>query len=45
MVTKESKKLGQTFCRFAERAQTDFGVNAVINWAKESNLGPEVGEE
>ena len=45
MVTKESKKIGQTFCRFAERAQTDFGVNAVINWAKESNLGPEVGEE
>ena len=30
------------FFRFAERAQTDFGVNAVINWAKEGNLGPEV---
>ena len=29
--------------RFAERAQTDFGVNAVINWANEGNLGPEFG--
>ena len=31
------------FFRFAERAQTDFGVNAVIAWAKEGNLGPEAG--
>ena len=28
--------------RFAERAQTDYGVSAVLNWAKEGNLGPEV---
>ena len=30
--------------RFAERAQTDHGVNAVLTWAKEEegNLGPEV---
>jgi len=26
---------------FAERAQTDYGVSAVTNWAKENNLGPE----
>ena len=34
-------KLEQDF-RFAERAQTDYGVSAVTNWAKENNLGPEV---
>ena len=30
------------YFRFAERAQTDYGVSAVLSWAKEGNLGPEV---
>ena len=40
---KRAIKMCFFFFRFSERAQTDFGVNAVINWAKEGNLGPEVG--
>ena len=37
MLSKEEQHF-----RFAERAQTDYGVSAVTNWAKENNLGPEV---
>ena len=43
-----AEKRNLSFClshRFAERAQTDFGVQAVIKWAKEGNLGPEVQVE
>ena len=28
--------------RFAELRQTDHGISAVLSWAKEGNLGPEV---
>ena len=38
----ESERRNNDFFRFAERAQTDFGVGAVINWAREVDLGPEV---
>ena len=38
----ESERRNNDFFRFAERAQTDFGVGAVINWAREADLGPEV---
>ena len=41
---KKEKKTERRNRRFAERAQTDHGVNAVLSWAKEEegNLGPEV---
>ena len=42
MCTRESERRNNDFFRFAERAQTDFGVGAVINWAREVDLGPEV---
>ena len=38
----ESERRNNDFFRFAERAQTDFGVGAVINWAREADLEPEV---